>query len=86
MQQWDTLVCTSCGSKLFVRLFELRVHPTGGSAEAPGGWQCAKCGHAADHHAMLQSSKVKLKQRELAQMQAELAAQQPQNLPTPSGS
>lgn len=86
MQQWESLACASCESKKFVRLMELRVHPTGGSAEAPGGWQCAKCGHEADHHAMLQASKVKLKQRELAQMQAELAAQQTQSLPTPSDS
>jgi len=71
MPQWSRLQC-DCGSEKFLKLVCLRWHPSGGSTEEMGGWECSQCGKSVDMASLITLAKLKQKKAELESLKEEI--------------
>lgn len=71
MQDWKNLKC-DCGSEQFIQMITLRIHPTGGSTQGPGGEKCGLCGKVVNRMDLLNKAKLEQKKAELKALQEEV--------------
>lgn len=70
-QGYERLTC-SCGTDRFARIMHLRWKPGSGVTEEPGGYFCVECHGVVDAAALIQKAQVRIKQRELKELQEEV--------------
>lgn len=69
---WQRLTCT-CGTERFAPVVNLRWKPGGGVTQEPSGYFCLECHGQVDSAALIAKAQLREKQRELRDLEAELA-------------
>lgn len=68
---WERLTCL-CGQNKFAPVTFLRWRPGAGVTQEQGGFFCLECHGVVDTAALIQKAQVKIKQRELKELESEL--------------
>lgn len=68
---FERLTC-SCETDRFARITHLRWKPGSGVTEEPGGYFCVECHAVVNAAALIAKAQVKIKQRELKELQDEV--------------
>lgn len=78
---WQRLTCT-CGTDRFAPSMNLRWRQGGGITPEPAGYFCLECHAQVDSASLVQRAQYQAKQRELRELESELA--ESGTMPTPA--
>ena len=71
MNQWEDLICSDCGGKLFTQMVNLAWKEGAGSTVRPAGYHCVGCQKPADMAALIKSARGKELDRQMKELEAQ---------------
>lgn len=73
---WQRLTC-SCGTARFAAMIHLRWRPGAGCSQEPAGYFCLECHAVVDSAALITKAQHAAKQKELRDLEADIASTAP---------
>lgn len=73
---WQRLIC-SCGQGRFAAMMHLRWRPGAGCSQEPAGYFCLECHSVVDSASLIAKAQHAAKQKELRDLEADIAATGP---------